>query len=256
MRKILLAMMLAAVSVGTFTSCGNNNNRPIRYSWEIRDSIEKAKEDSINRVLRVIRDSAEIAMSENSTVLRGIYLGQNKGDYEKQLGKIRSEIGSTTLEIGNINLRIWDEKFHNGKLYSLTLKHDYLYKEYKREYNSTPEYHPYPHIKDLITHFENKYGLPDKKYSGYDEVRGHEKADYLHMYWMFPKKRIRIKNEAEKYGGGNGHASYILTITIDDNNITDMIEKEKKRREKEQRKERERKDSILNKKKQDLSNTI
>ncbi len=247
---------LLFVALYVFASCRNSNPQPIKFDWEIEDSIKKVKEDSINRVLKNIRDRADSTMADDKTVLGKIYLGQNRKDYERELKKIRAELGYTALKIGDIDLDIWDEKFHNGKLYSLTLKHDYIYGEYRREYNSGAEYHPEPYIRDLITHFKKKYGLPDDEYSGYDEVRGHERADYIRMYWMFPQKRISIKNEAEKYGGGSAGASYILTITIDDYNITTMLENEKREREKTEKMKKEKEDSILNKKKQDLSNTI
>lgn len=254
MKKILLV-----ISIIVFSSC-NNTSKNYAYDWEYeqekRDSIKKAKEDSIDRVLKDIRHKSNITMSEDKTVLGGIYLGQSKKDYERERGKIQSELGYKSLGIGDIDLDICDVKFHNGKLYSLTLRHSYLYEEYRREYNSGAEYHPEPYIRDLITHFEKKYGMPDKKYTGYDEIRGHEKADYIYLYWIFPKKRIAIKNEAKKYGGGNDHASYTLTITIDDYNITDMLENEAKMREDMERDRQKKRDSILNKKRMDLSNSI
>lgn len=250
--------MLIAISIIVLASC--NNQRSYTYDWEreqeIRDSIKKAKEDSIDRVLKDIRYKSNIAMSEDKTVLGGIYLGQSKEDYERERGKIRSELGYKSLGIGDIDLDICDAKFHKGKLYSLTLKHGYLYEEYRREYNSGAEYHPEPYIRDFIAHFENKYGMPDEKYTGYDEIRGHEKADYIHLYWVFPKKRIAIKNEAKKYGGGHDHASYTLTITIDDYNITNMIKNEAKMREEMERNRQKRIDRILDKKRTDLSNSI
>lgn len=251
MRKILLLITTALLA-----SCRNNNPLPERFDWEIEDSIKKAKEDSINRILKIVRDKANIAMSEDKTVLGAIYLGQSKKDYEKEMEKIRSELGYKSLEIGNVYLDVEEVKFHKGKLYSLTLMHDYIYREYKREYNSTPEYHPYPHIQGLITHFKQKYGQPDEEYKGTSTIRGREEADYVHMYWIFPKKRITINNEAEKYGGGAAGASYILTITIDDYNITDMLEKKAKMREEIERNRQKKKDSILDKKRQDLSNSI
>lgn len=251
MRKILLLIATALLA-----SCRNNNPLPERFDWEIEDSIKKAKEDSINRILKIRRDKVNITMSEDKTVLGAIYLGQSKKDYEKEMGKIRSELGYKSLEIGNVNLDVKEVKFHKGKLYSLTLMHDYIYREYKREYNSTPEYHPYPHIQGLITHFKQKYGQPDEEYKGTSTIRGREEADYVHMYWIFPKKRITINNEAEKYGGGAAGASYILTITIDDYNINDMLEKKAKMREEIERNRQKKKDSILDKKRQDLSNSI
>lgn len=197
MRKILLL-----IATTLLASCRNNKPLPERFDWEIEDSIKKVKEDSISRILKNVREKANITMSEDKTVLGGIYLGQSKKDYEKVMEEIRSELGYKSLGIGNVDLDIWDVKFHKGKLYSLTLKHCYIYGEYKREYNSTPEYHPYPHIQDVITHFKQKYGQPDKEYKGTSTIRGHEEADNVRMYWIFPKKRITINNEAEKYGGG------------------------------------------------------
>ncbi|MBO5024854.1 MAG: hypothetical protein J6C86_01770 [Bacteroidaceae bacterium] len=251
--KIMLLLFVLSIAL---TSCGNENYKHERFDWEIEDSIKKAKEDSINGFLKKIRDKADTIMSEDKTVFRGIYLGQNRKDYEKELKRIQADFGYTALKIGDIGLDIWDAEFHHNKLYSLTLKHDYIYREYRREYNSGAEYHPEPYIRDLITHFKKKYGLPDDEYSGYDEIRGHERADCIRMYWVFPKKRITIKNKAEKYGGGTAGASYVLTIKIDDYNITNMLENEKREREKAEKKKRDKEDSILNKKRTDLSNTI
>lgn len=236
------------------TSCNKTvGNTPY---WVIEDSLRQLEQDSIINELNNKRLKADSLMRNDICVVGDIKLGQTKREYEKIIKQMKSEIGYDGVGFDDMKLLICDEKFYKGKLYSVTLRHSYLYPEYRAEYNSSPYYNPEPYIKPIISHFENKYGRADCNEEHEDEIRGHEVAVEIRKVWTFPKKRITITNKAAQYGGGTEHADYELQIVIDSPGLADEIEqKERLKAQEKERKVRE-KEKALETKRQNLFNTL
>ena len=246
--------LVLCLCIFTNTSC-NEQARNVPY-LETEDSLRKLEQDSIINELNNKRLKADSLMRNDICVVGDIKLGQTKSEYEKIIKQMESEIGYDGVGFDDMKLLICDEKFYKGKLYSVTLRHSYLYPEYRTEYNSRPYYNPESYIKPVISHFENKYGRADYNYECENEIRGHERAVSIRKVWMFPKKRITITNKAAQYGGGTEHADYELQIVIDSPELADEIEqKERLKAQEKERKVRE-KEKALETKRQNLFNTL
>lgn len=254
MKKIFLA-----ISIIVFVSC-NNQNKNHTYDWEyeqkIRDSIKKAKEDSVILSQKLRRDSINAIMekSDHRQVVGGIRLGQTSQEYNAALNNIRKSIGYAGIKFDDTVLSIDNPKFFDGEPYSVEMKYTYLYKPYRRVYNDTPKFNPTPFINPIISHFEDKYGKSDYRNEYWSEIRGHEEALNCNACWIFPQKRISIINKAAQYSKDAECATYTLTILFENPVISDRlyeIANKKKELEEERRlkrvKEKERAENeILN----------
>ena len=253
-KTTFIFVLILCLCMFTNTSC-NKTVGNTSY-WVIEDSLRQLEQDSIIKELNRKRQKADSLMKNDACVVGDIKLGQTKRKYDEIVKLMESEIGYDGIGIDNIRLIICDEKFYKGKLYSVTLRHSYLYPEYRAEYNSSPYYNPEPYIKPVISHFENKYGRADYNYECENEIRGHEVAVEIRKVWTFPKKRITITNKAKQYGGGPEHADYELQIVIDSPEIADEIEKQERLKAQERERKIKEKEKALEIKRQKLFNTM
>ena len=170
-------------------------------------------------------------MKDNITIIGDLKLGMSKSDCKRIINNIGGQYGRVVVEYGDVSLTLSNTRYYKGKLYSVSFTNDYLYGAYKSDYNSNPEHHPYPYFEDVVLHFENKYGKADykKTYTGYTHET--QIADNFYICWIFSKKRICISNVVEMYSGKYDYAPYVLTITIDDYKIANMLKGEKERRD-------------------------
>ena len=216
----------------SLTCCNVNKQHSLSY-LEIEEEYEKEKrieEEAYEKRLKIKRVKMDSLMKDNITIVGELKLGMSKSECDRIIKKL-SQYGSVNVKYGKVFLTLSNTEYYKGKLYSVSFTTDYLYGAYKSDYNSNPEYHPYPYFEDVVSHFENKYGKADYKntYTGYTHET--QKADNFYICWIFSKKRIGISNVVEMYGGENDYAPYVLTITIDDYKIANMIKEEKERRD-------------------------
>ena len=242
MKKIFLAIVCLFL-----ISC-NNTSKNYSYDWEheqeMRDSIKKAKEDSVILSKKLRRDSINMVMlkSDHRKVVGEIRLGQTSKEYNIALSNIWKSVGYAGVKFDDTVLRIDNPKFFDGELYSVEMKYTYLYKPYRRVYNDTPKFNPTPFINPIISHFEDKYGESDYRNEYWSEIRGHEEALNCNVCWKFPQKRISIINKAAQYSKDAECATYTITIIFENPTISDMLyemEKKKKKLEEERRLKRE-----------------
>ncbi len=255
MKNILLAIVCLFL-----ISCSNKNNHV--YDWErekeIRDSVNKAKEDSIILSKKLRRDSINAIMTktDHRQVVGGIKLGQTSQEYSAALKNIRRSVGYVGVKFDDVVFDIENPKFLHGELYSVEMRYSYLYKPYRRVYNDIPSFNPTSFINPIIHHFEDKYGVPDYEKEYWSEIRGYEKALNCNVRWDFPKKRITIINEAAKHSKDAECATYTLKILFENPAISDKlyeIEKKKKEIEEERRLKRRKE---IEKAEDNLLNTI
>ena len=227
--KFLFAFILFI----SLTCCNINKKHSLSYlgmeeKYEKEKRIEKEAYEKSLKIRRVKMDSL---MKDNITIIGDLKLGMSKSDCKRIINKIGNQYGYVDVKYGDVSLTLSNTEYYKGRLYSVSFTNDYLYGAYKSEYNSYPEYHPYPYFKDVVLHFENKYGNADYKgtYTAYTHET--QKADNFYICWIFSKKRICISNVVEMYGGKYDYAPYVLTITIDDYKISNMLKEEKERRD-------------------------
>lgn len=226
----LLFLFILYISL---TCCNINKQHSLSY-LEMEEKSEKEKrieEEAYQKSLKIKRVKMDSLMKDNITIIGDLKLGMSKSDCKRIINNIGDQYGSVEVKYGDVSLTLSNTEYYKGKLYSVSFTTDYLYGAYKSDYNSNPEYHPYPYFEDVVSHFENKYGKADYKntYTGYTHET--QKADNFYICWIFSKKRIGISNVVEMYGGENDYAPYVLTITIDDYKIANMIKEEKERRD-------------------------
>ena len=217
----------------TSLTCCNFNKRHSLSYLEIEEEYEKEKrieEEAYEKRLKIKRVNMDSLMKDNITIVGELKLGMSKSECDRIIKKL-SQYGSVNVQYGKVFLTLSNTEYYRGKLYSVSCTHDYLYGAYQREYNRSPEYHPYPYIKDVVLHFENKYGKADYKNTYTSYTHESQEADNFYICWKFGKKRVIISNVVEMYGGQYDYAPYILTITIDDYIIANMLKEEKERRD-------------------------
>lgn len=252
--KLLLFFILYI----TLTCCNINQQRPLTY-LEMEEESEKEsriKEEAYEKRQKRKRVEMDSLMKENIVVIGDLKLGMSKSESDRILKKLSNQYGSVGVRYGDISLTLSNTDYYKGKLYSVSFSYGYLYGAYKRNYNSSPEYHPYPYIEDVVSYFENKYGKADYKDTYTDYTHENQKADNFYICWKFPKKRIRISNVVEMYGGKYDYAPYILTITIDDYIIANRLKEEKERRDSLERIRKGRTETQERKRLENLSRTL
>lgn len=218
----------------TSLTCCNINKQPSLSYLEMEEKYEKEKrieEEEYPKSLIIKRVKMDSLMKDNITIIGDLKLGMSKSDCKRIINNIGGQYGRVVVEYGDVYLTLSNTRYYKGKLYSVSFTNDYLYGAYKSDYNSNPEYHPYPYFEDVVLHFENKYGKADykKTYTGYTHET--QIADNFYICWIFSKKRICISNVVEMYSGKYDYAPYVLTITIDDYKIANMLKEEKERRD-------------------------
>ena len=242
----------------SLTCCNVNKQHSLSY-LEIEEEYEKEKrieEEAYEKRLKIKRDKMDSLMKDNITIVGELKLGMSKSECDRIIKKLSNQYGSVDVKYGKVSLTLSNTEYYRGKLYSVSFTNDYLYGAYKREYNSSPEYHPYPYIKDVVLHFENKYGKADYKNTYTSYTHESQEADNFYICWKFGKKRIIISNVVEMYGGQYDYAPYILTITIDDYIIANMLKEEKERRDSLDRIRQEQKENRERERLEKLSRTL
>jgi len=255
MKQIVNALFMIFIVSAMSLSC-KNSTTPTKPYWEIEDSIKKAEEDSVTRVLKQKRQRVEPKENKNDTIWGGVVIGQTRKEYDKALAGIEKSVGYKSISFGDITLYPQNAKFHKGKLYSLEFEHTYYYRPHRANYNSTPYFNPMPYIKPIITHFEEKYGLSDFKDEYTHDIRGREKAVDFKEVWIFSNKRITISNEAEQYSNDPQCASYILKIIIDSPQIANEIEEAENKERKIKEEKAKQAEEERQKKEKELLNTL
>ena len=242
----------------TFTCC-NNNKQYSLSSLELEEKYGKeteAKERAYEKKLEKKRAEMDSLMKENIVVIGDLKLGMSKTECDRIQKKLSNRYGSVEVKYGEVSLTLSNTEYYKGKLYSVSFSHDYLYGAYKSDYNSSPEYHPYQYIEDVVSYYENKYGKADYKDTHTSYTHETQKADNFYIYWKFSKKRISISNVVEMYGGQYDYAPYILTITIDDYRITNTLKEEKERRDSLDRIRQEQRETQERERLDNLSRTL
>ena len=161
----------------SLTCCNVNKQHSLSY-LEIEEEYEKEKrieEEAYEKRLKIKRVKMDSLMKDNITIVGELKLGMSKSECDRIIKKLSNQYGSVDVKYGKVSLTLSNTEYYRGKLYSVSFTNDYLYGAYKREYNSSPEYHPYPYIKDVVLHFENKYG----------------KADYKNTYTSYTHERVK-----------------------------------------------------------------
>ena len=243
----------------TSLTCCNFNKRHSLSYLEIEEEYEKEKrieEEAYEKRLKIKRVKMDSLMKDNITIVGELKLGMSKSECDRIIKKLSNQYGSVDVKYGKVSLTLSNTEYYRGKLYSVSFTNDYLYGAYKREYNSSPEYHPYPYIKDVVLHFENKYGKADYKNTYTSYTHKSQKADNFYICWKFGKKRVIISNVVEMYGGQYDYAPYILTITIDDYIIANMLKEEKAKRDSLDRIRQEQKENRERERLEKLSRTL
>ena len=156
----------------TLLICCNGNRQHSLSYMEIVEEYEKEKrieEEEYPKSLIIKRVKMDSLMKDNITIIGDLKLGMSKSDCKRIINNIGGQYGRVVVEYGDVSLTLSNTRYYKGKLYSVSFTNDYLYGAYKSDYNSNPEYHPYPYFEDVVLHFENKYGKADykKTYTGY-----------------------------------------------------------------------------------------
>ena len=243
----------------TSLTCCNFNKRHSLSYLEIEEEYEKEKrieEEAYEKRLKIKRVKMDSLMKDNITIVGELKLGMSKSECDRIIKKLSNQYGSVDVKYGKVSLTLSNTEYYRGKLYSVSFTNDYLYGAYKSEYNSNPEYHPYPYFEDVVLHFENKYGKADYKNTYTSYTHESQEADNFYICWKFGKKRVIISNVVEMYGGQYDYAPYILTITIDDYIIANMLKEEKERRDSLDRIRQEQKENRERERLEKLSRTL
>ena len=148
---------------------------------------EKEKEDSIQRIedsiqhhkdsIRIAEESKKLYEKEGDTIFGKFLFGMSQKDFNLIKSTIERETNGI-ISISNYDFRIDDYKFHNDKLYSLTLKmtnswtryYYYEVHEYEKD-NDGSEI-----VKTIKDSFSKKYGYPNNSLG----------------YWHYNHKEIRV----------------------------------------------------------------
>jgi flagellin-like hook-associated protein FlgL len=199
---------------------------------KVRDSIQHRK-DSINNVA----ESKKLYEKEGDTIFGKFLFGMSKKDFEKIVSTIKRETHGV-ISISGYDFEIYDSKFYNNKLYSLTLSKVNHWTRYY--YHDAHEYETDNDGSEIVNaikeSFSKKYGTPNNSWG----------------QWNFSHKHIYVR-AGVLYKSREGLLStetWTVFISFTDPITENVVDKE--RQEEVNKKEEERKaaEEALKKKKE------
>lgn len=154
---------------------------------------EKEKEDSIQRIedsiqhhkdsIRIAEESKKLYEKEGDTILGKFLFGMSQKDFNLIKSTIERETNGI-ISISNYDFRIDDYKFHNDKLYFLTLKKTNSWTRYY--YYDVHEYEEDNDgsgiVEEIIKSFSKRYGSPNNSFGvwhyNHKDIRVYAKSYY------------------------------------------------------------------------------